>query len=83
MLLDKPLDLAQFAAVEAVVGGQRDRIEPELGLVPACLDVDMRRLLPLIAVEEEPEASDPKDSRHRHSPSFDRDSSRGGLLREA
>jgi hypothetical protein len=33
MLLDEPLDLAQLAAVEAEIGGQGDRVEPELGLL--------------------------------------------------
>jgi len=59
VLFDEPLDLTQFTPVEAVIGSQRDRVEPELDLVPACLDVDMRRLMPLVAVEEKAKATDP------------------------
>jgi len=58
MLIDKFLDLVQLATVETVIGGQLDRVEPELDLIATRFDVDMWRLLPLVAVEEEPESPD-------------------------
>ncbi len=45
MLLDEPLDLTQLTPAKAVITGQRDRVEPELDLVLASLDVDMRRFI--------------------------------------
>jgi len=65
MLRDQMLDGGQFTPVEAVVCGQGERVEPELRLIPARLDVDVRRLLPLVAVKEEAESSNPQDRRHR------------------
>jgi hypothetical protein len=59
VLFDKPFDFAQLSPVESVVGCQCDWIEPELGLIFADLDVDVRRFLAFIAIEKEPETPDP------------------------
>ena len=63
-------DLLQFSqppAVEARAVSQGDiRLKPELGFVPILFDVDMERLarLPLVRLEEKPEALIPQDHRH-------------------
>src|SRR5687767_6974509 len=56
--------LAQFVRPKAPGTGQRDGIEPELGVGVVALDVDVRRLVVLAAVEEEPVWTNAKDSRH-------------------
>ena len=34
VVLDQVFDLVEFATMKAVVGGQGNRIEPELGFIP-------------------------------------------------
>jgi hypothetical protein len=57
MLLNRPLDAVQLACVEAVVGRQLYWFEPKLGFIFTCLNMDMGRLLPLVAEEEKAEAT--------------------------
>jgi hypothetical protein len=60
MLFNKPLDLAKLSPVESVVRYQRNRFETEFGFISARLAVNVRRFLPLIAVEKESEAPNPQ-----------------------
>jgi hypothetical protein len=50
-------DLDEIMAAEAMVGDQRDRLNPELTDAPVPLNMDMHRLSAVEAVEEEPEPS--------------------------
>jgi hypothetical protein len=59
------LEPAKLTPAETARCCQGYRIEPELGQGPSLLDVDVRRLGSLIAVEEEPRGSDAKDRRHQ------------------
>lgn len=51
MLFDEPLDVPQFGGTEAKVAGERDRLEPILGLEVVTRDMDMWRLVSFPAVE--------------------------------
>jgi hypothetical protein len=54
----------QLARGEPVRVGKLHRLEPELGLAVPLLDVDVGRLLPLAALEEEAKAFDPEQRGH-------------------
>jgi len=61
------LDPAEVLPPEPARGRQRYRFEPELGDYTSLLDVDVRRLRPLVALEEEPGSADPTNDRHHGS----------------
>jgi hypothetical protein len=64
----QPLNLAQLSAAKAPAVGHPDRIDPNLGDVTLMLDVNVRRLVAVCRVEEEPIRSAPQDSRQIASP---------------
>ena len=66
---------------EAVGSRQADRIQPKLGDLVAVFDVDMRRLRPFQAVEEEAESSNPQNCWHRSTLGTSYDASRLGSTR--
>jgi hypothetical protein len=49
MLHHQPLDLVQVAAIEAVVARELHGIEPKLSFISTGFNMDMGRLLPLVA----------------------------------
>jgi hypothetical protein len=55
MLLNRSLDAAQLAAVEAVIGRKYYRIEPKLDFVAARLDMNMGWLSALVTEKEKPD----------------------------
>jgi hypothetical protein len=57
-------DLAQFAAVKAVVGGQLNWIEPVLGLISTGLDVNVWWFSPFIAEKEKAKPPNSQDGGH-------------------
>jgi hypothetical protein len=61
---DEPQYAREFVRAEAQVARQRDRLQPHLGRCFAAVDVDVRRLVRLVALEVEAEAFDPEDRRH-------------------
>jgi hypothetical protein len=67
MVVDQTMKRCQFATAEADIRGETYGIEPELGVAFCLLNMDMRRLLPLIAKKEEAISSDTKDRRHTTS----------------
>lgn len=64
MLLDEPLEVAEFRCLEADVGGKRNRSKPELGLAVLALNMDVRRLIRLAAVEMKAVGADAKHRWH-------------------
>jgi len=54
VLFDNILNVIQLMNVEAIVGGQLDRIQPELGLVAAGFDVCVGWFLAFVAEEATP-----------------------------
>lgn len=64
MLGDQSDQRRQFRTPKSHVGGQGDGAQPELRVSLGLFHMDVRRLLPLIAEEEEPEASNAEDRRH-------------------
>jgi hypothetical protein len=58
------LDRSEFPAVKTMVGGELDRVKPELGLFAAGADVNVRWLLRFVAVVDEAEAANAKHGRH-------------------
>lgn len=64
MFVHEPLDVAQLGRVEAVVRGERDGAQPELGLQVLALDVNMGRLVSFPAVKVETIRADAQDRGH-------------------
>ena len=58
MIDDDPLNLVQFAGGETKIGGQENRVEPELGLIPGCFDVNVWWFLAFVTKEVESEPAD-------------------------
>ena len=56
---DKPLYTTDFRSIEPAAAVQPDRIEPEFGDLVLTLDVDVRRLIAVIRIKEEPIRPDP------------------------
>jgi hypothetical protein len=53
VLTDQALYLVQVAGAEPVVPGEQHRLQPELGLISAGLDMDVGRFLIFVAEKEE------------------------------
>ena len=64
MLRDKLDQRRQFRTPKANVGGQRHGRQPELRVALGLFNVNVRRLLTLVAEEEEPETSNVEDGWH-------------------
>lgn len=64
MIQDLVLEPAEFTSAETTRCRQDYWIKPELGQGSGLLDVDVSRLGPLVAVEEEPRGADARDRRH-------------------
>jgi hypothetical protein len=58
MVKENAFNLVEFACGEAVIGGQEEWIEPELGLIAGGFYMDMRWFLAFVAKEIEPEPTD-------------------------
>jgi hypothetical protein len=56
--------LSQFMSSEMLRGSQLDWVKPELRQLAFVANVNVRRLVALVAVEEEPVLPDDGDSRH-------------------
>ena len=67
MLHDERFYLPEFMRREVRGVDQGDRVEPELGELPVAADVDMGRLIALVAVEEEAKRTDAKNGRQGDS----------------
>ena len=67
MLLDLSLKAPKVRRAEPSRGGQGYHSEPELGDGTAPLDVDVRRLRPLVGVEKDPRGAEPEDGWHRRT----------------
>ena len=64
MLTDEDGHTVEFCAAKATALVEADGFEPELGQVLVPLHVDVRRLGPVIGVEEEPIGASPEHGRH-------------------
>ena len=53
MFDDQPIDVRQFVTPKASIAGERDGLEPELGLAAGVRHVDVRRFAILKTVEVE------------------------------
>jgi len=58
MVKENAFNLVEFACGKAVIGGQKEWFEPELGLIACGFDMDMWRFLAFVAKEKEPEPAD-------------------------
>jgi hypothetical protein len=66
MLLYQALHAVQVTAIEAVIDYQLDRVQPELGFISPCLDMNVGWLSPFVTEEEKTKSSDTEDGRHPH-----------------
>jgi hypothetical protein len=64
MLFDEASQLRQFVTAKPLVGGETDWGQPELRVPLGLFDVDVRRLVALIAEKEKAEPLHPEDGRH-------------------
>jgi hypothetical protein len=64
MLLDQPYQRGELRTSEPDVRGQRYGHEPKLGVSLCLFNMNVRRLLPLVAEEKEAESCDAEDGRH-------------------
>lgn len=78
MLLDQPLNVSQLMCPESDITGQRYRIEPELCAKSVSVDMDVRRLVRLMAVEIEPVWPNSQNGCHSKM-SMSSHNSRGGI----
>ena len=60
VLLNQIVEFAEVGAAKAARLGERDGREPKLGVTPGLLDVNVARLCPLTAEEEETVSVDTK-----------------------
>ena len=54
----------QFSAAKSIVGGKADGLQPKFGVAFGLFDMNVGRLAPFVAEEEESIASDSQDGRH-------------------
>jgi hypothetical protein len=64
VMLDQPMNSAQLDAAEPHTSLKSNRIEPVLGDIITPFDMNMRRLLAVSGVEEEPIRTDAEHRRH-------------------
>ena len=64
IVVHDPLDFGKLASSEAQIPGQTDGLDPEPGREIIAIDVDVRRLVGLVAVEVEPVGPVSEDGRH-------------------
>ena len=67
MFENQTFDAPQFGTVEAVIERHQNRFEPELRFFLRLLDVNVRRLLAFVGVEEKPFTVDAKHYWHLKS----------------
>jgi hypothetical protein len=64
VMFDQPMNSPQLDATEPQASLKSNRIEPVLGDIIASFDMNMRRLLTVSGVEEEPIGTDAEHRRH-------------------
>lgn len=69
MIRDHGFEPSEFMRLEAQIPRQSYGIQPELGTHVISINVDMRRLVRVVAVEVEAEGSFPENRRHLDLPS--------------
>jgi hypothetical protein len=64
MILDQLADSINLFSGETAAALQPNGVEPELRLAVVAFDMDVRRLIPIAGIEEEPEWTHAEYSRH-------------------